>query len=393
LFTVTLLKRSTVVLALAMALPYAWAPVYRFPDPVVFTGPHLFNPYQDLGDVWQRANLHAHGRAWGGLTNGQQPADEVVRRYTELGYSVAGISDYERIASHHGVPTIPIYEHGYNVGKAHQLAIGARRVVWLDFLLWQSMSQQQYVIDRLAASADLVALAHPSMRDAYSFDDLQQLTGYQLIEVVNGPFAIDDVWDAALSAGRVVWGLANDDTHDVNDPRRTAAAWTMINAPTASTRDVVDALRAGRSYAVSRVGDSIEPIDTVPVSVALRDGRLEVHCSGAPSTFVFVGQDGAIRQSVADVTSAAYAFEPSDTYIRTVIRSPRTTIYLNPVLRYDGSRIPTPAATIDRTGTWLVRLSSALGVVLAAVVWRRRRGPALAGAARPVLPGADRKPA
>ena len=75
-------------------------------------------------------------------------------------------------------------------------AIGAHSVEWFDFLLWQSLSHEQYIIDRVKAKTDLVALAHPATRDAYTPDDLQQLTGYDLIEVVNGPFAGEDVWDA-----------------------------------------------------------------------------------------------------------------------------------------------------------------------------------------------------
>ena len=70
------------------------------------------------------------------------------------------------------------------------------------------------------------------------------IVGYDLIEVVNGPFAAEDVWDAALSAGHPVWAVANDDTHDLTDSHRTAAGWNMIDAATSSTADVVDALEA-----------------------------------------------------------------------------------------------------------------------------------------------------
>jgi hypothetical protein len=389
---ITLLKRVGLVLITLAALPYAWGPIYQFPDPVVFSGPHLLNPYAGGTGIWQRANLHAHGRAWGGLTNGRQPAEEVVQRYQALGYSVSGVSDYESIAAHRGVPTIPIYEHGYNIGKVHQLAIGAREVDWVDFLFWQSKSHQQYVIDRLRESTDLVAIAHPSIRDAYVSDDLRQLTGYQLMEVINGPFAVDDLWDAALSSGHVVWALANDDTHDLDDLRRTAAAWTMIDAPTPSTSDVVGALRAGRSYAVSRVGDKPVTMDTRLASVEAHEGRVVVHVTGQPSRFAFIGQNGVVRRTIEHVTSAEYTFEPDDTYIRTIINSSRTTLYLNPVLRYDGVRAPAPAASVNYTSTWLLRGSSALAAVSLVLLWRRRRTPVLT-AHRAALPGPDRNPA
>ena len=132
-----------------MLLPYACGPVYRFPAPVPFAGATLLNPYATLGDTWQRANLHAHGRAWSGLTNGRRQSDEeIVRAYRSFGYSVAGVSDYHHIAADEGVPTLPIYEHGYNISKRHQLAIGARYVSWFDFPLGQTRSHQQFVIDQ-----------------------------------------------------------------------------------------------------------------------------------------------------------------------------------------------------------------------------------------------------
>ncbi len=190
-----LLKRGIAVLVLISALPYLRGPLYHFPADSAFTGAHFVNPYAHLQDTWQRANLHAHGRAWNGLTNGRQSNDDIVRTYRSLGYAVAGVSNYQSIAAFDGVPTIPLYEHGYNINKRHQLAIGAHRVAWFDFPLWQSLHNQQFVIDRVAETADLVAIAHPYSRDAYTPEDLKQLTGYQLIEVVNGPFSFEESWD------------------------------------------------------------------------------------------------------------------------------------------------------------------------------------------------------
>src|SRR3954470_13978528 len=140
-------RAAVVVAALALA-PYAWGPVYRFPESFPFSGTHLWNPYESLAGTWQRANLHAHGRAWSGLTTGEQSDEAVAQRYSELGYSVPGVSDYQHIAAFDGVDTMPLYEHGFNAGKNHQLAIGAHAVEWFDFPLWQSISNQQYVIDR-----------------------------------------------------------------------------------------------------------------------------------------------------------------------------------------------------------------------------------------------------
>jgi hypothetical protein len=381
------LKGLLALTILVIALPYAWSPIYEFPEPRHFSGSHLFNPYAALQGTWQRANFHAHGRAWLGITNGTQPDLDVVKRYRDLGYSVPGVSNYQWIAAHHGVPTIPIYEHGFNIIKQHQLAIGARQVEWFDFLVGQATSHEQYLIDRLAGKSALVALAHPATRDAYTEADLQRLTRYHLIEIVNGPFAVPAIWDAALSAGRPVWAIGNDDTHDLDDARRTAAAWTMIDAATPTLEHVVEALRAGRSYAVQRVGalgaagvttlDSLQVEDETTLAVSLR---------GAASNISFIGQNGVVRKVVKDVTEARYDMVEGDTYIRTVVESPQTILYLNPVVRYDGATGPAmPRATVDVAATWTYRGSIGLGCVLLATarVWRRRRtAPATARVAR-----------
>jgi hypothetical protein len=386
------LKRALAVIAIAIALPYAYAPRYDFPDPVPFSGPAFLNPYAGLRGTWQRANLHAHSRRWGGLTNGHQPPAEVVGAYRAMGYSVPGVSDYHTITTEGGVDSLPLYEHGYNIAKRHQLAIGAHRVDWFDFLLWQSLSNRQLVIERLGRTSDLVALNHPQTRDAYTPEDLRLLTGYQLVEVVNGPHRAEPAWDAALSSGHAVWALANDDTHDLTDPDRTAVAWTMIDAPSPSTRDIVEALRAGRTYAVSRRGE-IPPGAGISLSgVDFTNGTLLVTFDGPPATFDFVGQNGVVRHSVRDATSASYTFTPDDTYIRAAIHAPNATLYLNPILRYDGLHVPAPAAVVNSAGTWSQR-----GVMLMAfaalsrVYWKRRARAS--STRRPVRAADDRKTA
>jgi len=364
---VLIFRRVLATLFLAVAIPYLLAPVYSFPPPRQFTGTALWNPYAHLSGTWLRSNLHAHGRSWGGLTNGYQSDEEVVHAYKEHGYSVAGVSNYQWIAARHGVDTLPLYEHGYNISKGHQLAIGARDVEWLDFPLWQGRDHKQYIIDRVGAAADLVALNHPNT--AYSEDDLRDLTGYQLLEVVNGPFPVEDLWDAALSTGHLVWALANDDSHNLMNVRRTFIAWNMIDAPSAGTSDIVNALRHGRHYAVALVGDKA---DAALKSIELQDSTLTVSSSGVPATYLFVGQDGVVRKTADQVMQASYTIEPRDTYIRTVIRTPNIVMYINPIVRYNGVGFPSLKATSNLTATWLQRVVLvALYAVVLLLLWRR----------------------
>jgi hypothetical protein len=367
------LGRTALAVGGLLLLPYAFGPVYSFPEPAAFAGPLLRNPYAATTESWQRANLHAHGSAWGGMTSGTQPATAVVARYRELGYSVPGVSNYHHIAAHDGVRTLPLYEHGINLGKYHQLAIGARAVEWFDFPLWQSLSHRQYVIDRVKRKAALVSLNHPDSRDAYGNEALRYLTGYDMIEVANGPFTTESLWDEALSSGHLVWAVANDDTHDLTDPRRMAVGWNMVDARSAADADIIDALRAGRFYAVLRTG-ALESANLT------RLDRLDVHgdtmmvtLAGAPATITFVGQDGAIRQAVDRTTTAGYTLTPDDTYVRVVVHAPQTVLFLNPVIRWDGHTLPGRAAHVDAAATWTFRGGLTAGAALLVARIRRRR--------------------
>ena len=388
-------KPALLIAALLVALPYGRSSIYRFPAPTVFSGSQFYNPYADLRGAWphatwQRANFHAHSRSWNGLTNGRQSFDEVVRVYRGLGYSVPGVSNYHRISLLSDGSSIPIYEHGYNAGKRHQLAIGAHRVEWFDFPLGQFTSHKQLIIDLLARDADLVAIAHPSGRRSYSADDMRQLTGYQLLEVVNGPFPDDDPWDAALSSGHAVWGMANDDNHDTTDEARLGLSWNMVAAPTAARTDVIEALRAGRFYSMTRLNDQPTADLTNIEAVEFKDGTLTITCTGAIPAFEFFGQNGVVRRTVRDTLTASYTFGDADTYIRPVILSPRRVIYLNPILRWDGIHIPTPMATVDQPATWVMRLSVVAAAAFVVVIRRRWRAPRRASASGTV---ANRNPA
>jgi hypothetical protein len=174
-----------------------------------------------------------------------------------------------------------------------------------------------------------------------------------------------------LSSGHPVWALANDDIHDLANVRRLAIAWNMIDAPSAHESDIIAALRAGRSYAISLVGKTA---DAALAAVRVHDSTLTVSSSGVPATYVFIGQDGAVLQTSDQVMQATYPIKPDDTYIRTVIRTPNMVMYLNPVLRYDGASLPAPVAVVNEPLTWASHLFVVLlCLTVPPLLWRRRR--------------------
>src|SRR5579862_3465455 len=344
-------------LGIAVA-PYAMCPVYRFPAPAPFGGAAFYNPYAEspAGSQWRTANFHAHGRAWGGLTEGHQPDSVVVDYYyRKLDYDIAGVSDYLQIDRHRTDSSfIPAYEHGFNALKTHLSGINARAVVWLDFPLPQSRSEKQYIIDRVHDGASLVALAHPGLRGGYSRDDLSALTNYQLFEVLNHFIVSDSLWDVALSTGHAIWALGDDDTHNITDAGQTGAMWTEVLTPSTRAADVVAALKAGRTYAVA--GHRARS-DAHPEQIAVHGDTLTVTCDQIVSRIDYIGQHGRLLSRTFDTRQASYAIQPGDPYVRTVIATPRTVMFLNPIVRYDGRSLAAPKAVLDEPKTWGVRSS------------------------------------
>ena len=349
------------------ALAQEFAPVYDFPHPKPFSGSHFYDPYAGVDGRWLAGNFHAHARAWYGLTNGNQSAAGVRERYRAMGYSVVTVSDYQHVAAGRpGDPTyIPVYEHGYNVAKTHQLAIGARHVVWDDFVLWQSIHHKEFVLKKLKRASELVAIAHPELRAGYSLDDFRYLTSYDLLEIRSHFGTAVPDWDVALSNGHPVWAIGDDDSHDADDPGQTGGTWTMIASDSRDRESVIDALRAGRDYVVKgRRGQS----DVTLRGLEMRGDTMTVRCSAPVSSIEFVGQDGRHLASALNTADASYVMKPGDSYVRTVITTAATKMYLNPVLRYDGAQLPHPAATLDVKGTWLVRLSMLITLIMATML-------------------------
>jgi hypothetical protein len=316
---------------------------------------------------------------WGGVTDGRQPDSAIVAHYRALGYDVADVSNYQLIdhaldGDRHIIPT---YEHGYNMFKAHFLVLGARSVDWFDFPFGQTRDQKQYLVDRLKSSGQLVVLAHPSLRNAETPGVLQYLTHYDLLEVLNHFTVSDREWDAALSSGHPVWAVGDDDTHNIDDPGQTGAMWTMVATQSVDRDSVIAALAAGRTIAVAGQGGAS---DVHVRSVVVGGDTLTVTCDAAVRSISFVGQDGRLLQRTRGGTSASYLLQAGDPYVRTVIVTPHTTMYLNPVVRYDGTRLVAPIAVFDSPATWewragLVALAAILAWVAMAVSRFRVSGP------------------
>ena len=377
-----------VILIGMLVVFYLLAPIYEFSEPKAFEGKKLYNPYEGMDSTqWRRYNFQVQSKAWGGITDGRKNTNHLIDSvYKELGFDHVATSDYQKI-NYYGSDKssyIPTYEHGYNMFKTHQVCIGAKQVLWTDLILFQTVSMKQWIIDLLDRDCEIVVLAHPLLRHGYSVEEMQYLTNYEMMEVLNNLRISTDHWDAALSSGQLVWLMGNDDAHDVLHPNDVGRKFTMINSPTLNKEDIIKNLKIGKSYGVDfypkmdvPIEERIERIKYTPVvqSVKLKGDTLFVAIDKKANEIEFIGQHGIIRHTALDTNQAVYLVQEDDSYIRTVFRFPDgSSVYLNPIIRDDGDfPASTRTAKVNQTATLGLRIAYFLIALTIVYLYTRRR--------------------
>jgi len=320
---------------------YFTCPVYTFDEPKPFSGSTFYNPYQTMaGDAWKKCVFHLHTKSWVGLTNGENSYEEMITAYSQLNYDIIAVSDYMKI----NPQLIPVYEHGYNVKKTHQLALGAQKIIWRDYFFPQNLHQKQHVIDMLKKHSRLVAINHPSMNSSYRPEDFKYLSGYDLFEVQNGTHLSEAAWDTALSSGHPVWLIANDDAHSAR-PERLQREVTFVNVVMAEKEFPSEMCRLAQGVAFgvhfprqkpATMDEKIQEAKVVsfPASIQMQDDTLQIVWRQTMQKIDFIGDNGKLLKTVTGSHAAFYPVRPQDSYVRVKLTSPEGLVYyLNPIIR------------------------------------------------------------
>lgn len=382
-FISKLLLLAIIGLALMLFWFYATAPVYKFAAPQPFQGDSLFNPYAGINSKqWKKGNFQVQSYAWMGLTNGRKNSNDAIHQlYKQLGYDIIVTSDYQSINTF-GIDSmgyIPTYEHGYGLRKYHQVCLGSKKVLWRDYPFFPSLSQKQDIINRLQANNQVIALAHPALRDGIRFTDLKYLSGYHLMEVLNNIRFSVQHWDTALSNGHIAYIIGNDDAHDISNPYEVGRACTFINTAKTDSQSVLEALKAGKAYGADiYMGDNetfaqkAEKAKKIGYleKLEIKKDTLWIQLSDTAAEIRFIGKLGKIQRIERQCSKGFYKIQPEDPYVRTEVQfRDKTVLYLNPVFRYAGEKpVRQHLAELDENATFLWRLAWFGGMVLLAGV-------------------------
>ncbi len=327
---------------------YLLCPHYSFTDPRPFHGEKIVNPYADanFNDV-STANFHAHTKSWGGLTNGKGNSSDVWQRYDSLGHTFHALSQYHKIDTFNKGKQnyVPVYEHGYNLKKTHQLVIGAKRVVWKDYIFPQTLHNKQFILHEMAKDTNnLVILNHPAVRSGYDVNDLKLLHYYDHIELLNPSAQSFAHWDTALTAGKKIFVVGNDDNHNIFNDNAIGRFTTLIFGAASDSKKMIDRMKKGQSVAVWLPQIHNETLESkrskllnlrsLISGISLIDSMLAINLSKSVAEIRVIGHHGKLKLKQGNISSLTFPFSQNDAYLRVELYlEDGTKLYLNPIFR------------------------------------------------------------
>lgn len=333
---------------------YSLCPRYTFSSPSPFKGNSIFNPYEQVN--WSNAaaaNFHAHASTWSGLTNGSGTASDIYRRYDSMGYAYHAISQYHFVDTFgFGKPAyVPAYEHGYNVTKTHQLVLGAKSVLWKDYIFPQTIHNKQEVLVRLAKdTGNVIVLNHPSLRSGYTLDEMRQLEYYDYIELLNPSAESIRHWDEMLSSGKSIFAMGNDDMHDVFNNDQLGRFFTLLYGESDSHSNVMKSLKKGAGITVWLPQVDNESLEEKARKVSLtkslirsmvaNDDSMVLELAEPIKEIKLVTDHGRVKQIANSTAFFTFRFLQGESYWRIeLIDRYGIRYFLNPLYRTTGGQM------------------------------------------------------
>jgi hypothetical protein len=293
---------------------------------------------------WFKGNTHTHTIN----TDGDSPADEVVRWYRQQKYHFVVLTDHDMVTpvdalnSIYGAPStvsgtrrpdvpsnpflvIPGEEvtdkfspreqagevvkgRDLDSKELHLTAINVRKAVVPQGGGSVSAVLQRNV-DAIRAAGGFPIVNHPNFVWAFGAPELQGLRNAKAFELWNGHGqthnqgaagrpGTEQIWDQVLSAGTLIYGVAADDSHQFRNPgvpglmSPPGRAWIMVRALELTADAIVNALDRGDFYATT--GIELEDYAVAPDSITI---KVQPH-SRSKYDVTFIGKGGRVLQVV-----------------------------------------------------------------------------------------------
>jgi len=281
-------------------------------------------------DIWLKGNTHTHTTR----SDGDSPPEVVARWYKDHGYDFLVLSDHNVFTDPRTLAGLTdstfLLVPGEEVTSSFEGA--PVHVNGLNLPGVVEARTAQSLVETIQANVDAVREAdgvphinHPNFRWAFGAEELAQVRNDRLLEIFNGHPTVHNVggggvagmeavWDALLSQGKRIYGIAVDDAHHFQGefaPGRAnpGRGWVAVRTGSREAGALMRALEAGAFYAST----GVEIADVV-----VDGGRIEVHIAPRGDfKYItrFIGSGGRLLAETA-ANPAVYELETDVGYVR-----------------------------------------------------------------------------
>lgn len=298
---------------------------------------------------WYKGNTHTHTLE----SDGDSTPAEVTRWYREHGYQFLVLSDHnvltaiDALNTTYGAPEEFVLIRGEEVTSRFETkALHVNALDIAEVIAPRTGSSVRDVlqgnVDAIRAARGVPHINHPNFTWAVAADTLRQIRGNRLLEIFNGHPQVnnlggggipgaEEAWDAILSSGTLMFGIAVDDAHTFKKPGDPTVAgpgrgWVVVRAPRLEPRVIVEAIDRGDFY--SSTGVTLEDVvsDGKTLTVSVKKD------AWAKYRVQFIGAGGRVLQESID-SPASYTFRGNEGYVRAkVIESNGRIAWCQPVM-------------------------------------------------------------
>ena len=317
-------------------------------------------------NVWYKGNTHTHTT----FSDGDTDVKDVIKWYHDNDYHFLFVTDHNFPLNPDSINLVFDKRHDFilipgnevtDVQAVHTSALNTTVFIptishYQKKLKAGEISDAEFQIlpDTRAGILDMhvrhihdaggvPVLNHPNFVSGVQVADILPVQGLKHIELFNGHpsvynwgnelhSAVEIKWDSLLIHGKLLYGIASDDEHQLKKINREFAnpgrGWIMVQAASLNPENIMSAISSGDFYSSTGVFLKKYDVENNVISIVadekatlkeIKDGRgyprKDLTDVSPGFTIEFIGYNGKIIKSV-NSPKAKYTIQPNDKYVR-----------------------------------------------------------------------------
>ena len=298
---------------------------------------------------WYKGNTHTHTIN----SDGDSTPDEVVRWYREHGYNFLVLTDHNFITNVDGLNSVHSAEEQFIVIRGEEVSdkFGEKPIHINGLNVERLVKPQggksvveviQRNVNEIRDARGVPHINHPNFGWAITADDLKKVENNKLFEIYNGhPLVnnlggggkpgLEEIWDAILSSGKLLYGIAVDDAHHFKDPwnknsSRPGQGWIFVRVEKLLSAAILEAMERGDFYASTGVELTDSQVTEKNITITINEEKSSKY------RVQFIGKEGRLLSEVI-TNPAVYQFRGNEKYVRAkIIESNGKIAWTQPVM-------------------------------------------------------------